>query len=342
MEPKFSLSAYTTGVCFGVIGLALRGFPGSAAVVSAAIALIGLGLFGSYRWSASRASRRLRWRRLMPHRTQLDRVVLCQLMAIAAAGGLSAAICAATSSAPAAHASAVVQAVTLGVVVVATAVYLSALLDWFWVLPKISGITREPPCVRPGGEKWSSVTGIWLAHRAVATIIVTVVLAALPGWLAVKTGQDATMSAGFVVLGTALGIAFNTISGNSGTALRQAWNPRIRVGDSVLLRPKVTDELARAFVIDVSVQGAKYRVPADLQEADMQEDPVFRSKGKQLSAAAVAELDALDDAASTEPICENLERCRAVYWYCCRNPEAHARNDDASATRVNLEETLSS
>lgn len=331
MEPKFSLTAYTVVACAGLIALAMRGFPASTLGIALGILLWGFSLYGLYRFSVRAASRRLTWSRRLPHRVALDRIVLGQLAAIALAGTVSAVMCAATDFAPAAHSSVVLQALILGAVVIATTAYLSALVDWFWVLPKIGGITREPPCVRPGGEKWAGVTGIWLAHRAAATIIITVVLAAIPGWLAAKAGRGGTESAAWVVLGTALGIGFNSIAGNSVTALRQAWNPKVRVGDTVLLRPKATDELRRAFVIDVSVQGFKYRIPADEVH-----EPVFRGKGKQIPAQVAAEMDPEDDERSIAPICPDLERCRAIYWYCCRNPEANSRNDSEHPAPVQL------
>lgn len=333
MEPKFSLSMYSVVIAAGLVGLTLRGFPGSALGLAVGIVVWGLTLYGLYRVSASGAEQRLRWSRRLPHRRNLDRVVLLQLAVIGLTGVAAAVVVHAADFAPARHSTVVLQAFILGAVVIATTAYLSALIDWFWVLPKIAGITREPPCVRPGGEKWASVTGIWLAHRAVATILITLVLAAIPGWLAAKSGRGGTESAAWVVLGTALGIGFNSLSGNSVLALRQAWNPRIRVGDTVLLRPKLTDELKRAFVIDVSVQGFKYR---SIDEAPS--DPVFLGKGRQIPAQVAAEMDPEDDERSIVPICPDINRCTAIYWYCCRNPEANRRNDGEHPRPVPLRE----
>jgi hypothetical protein len=331
MEPKYSMTAYAIAISASVIGLGLRGFPLSALGLALGVALWGLSLYALYRLSARAAARRLKGRRRLSHRIALDRVVLGQLAAITVVGVATVLVCETGDFAPAADSSVILQAFVLGAAVIATTVYLSALIDWFWVLPKISGLTREPPCVRPGGQRWEGVTGVWLAHRAIATIIVTVVLAAIPGWLAAKSGRGGTESAAWVVLGTVLGIGFNSISGNSLIALRQAWNPRIRVGDTVLLRPKLTDELKRAFVIDVSVQGFKYRVPADQIG-----EPAFHGKGKQVPAQVAAEMDPEDDEASAAAICPSLEECRAIYWYCCRNAEAHGRSDDESSVPVPL------
>lgn len=324
MEPRFSMSAYAAAICAGLIALALRGFPGSALCIGLGVAVWGFSLYVFYRRSAKSAAKKLRGPRRFLHRIELDRVVLLQLAVIALVGGIGGLATSLADFTPAAHSSVVLQALVLGVVVIATTVYLSALIDWFWVLPKIAGITREPPCVRPGGENWSSVTAIWLAHRAAATIVVTVALAAIPGWLAAKTGRGGTESAVWVVLGTALGIGFNSISGNSVLALRQAWNPRIRVGDTVMLRLKATDDLVRAFVIDVSVQGFKYRIPADVEGG---EALIFRGKGRQISAQVAGGMDPEDDAASIVPLCANLGNCRAIYWYCCRNPDANSRSE---------------
>jgi hypothetical protein len=45
-------------------------------------------------------------------------------------------------------------------------------------------------------------------------------------------------------------------------------------------------------------------------------------------------MDPEDDEASTTPVCPDLKQCRAIYWYCCRNPEAHGRSDDETPVPV--------
>jgi hypothetical protein len=318
MEPKYWLSAFSLVLCAGEIALALRGFPASSAGVGIGVGLWGFGLYALYRWSAGR---RLKHDRRFAHRITLDRIVLGQLAAVVLAGAGSGIVLSVADAAPAAHVSIELQALILGSVVIFATVYVSSLVDWFWVLPRIAGIVREPPCVRPGGEQWDAVTSVWLFHRAVATVIVTVALAAIPGWLAAETGHGSTASAAWVVLGTALGIGFNSISGNSVLALRQAWNPPIRVGDTLLVRGKPTDtEMERAYVVDVSVQGLKYKV-ADAAA------PRFRGKGRPISADAAADLVPEDDDDAVSSWCDGVENCRAINWYCCRNPHANTRSD---------------
>jgi hypothetical protein len=45
------------------------------------------------------------------------------------------------------------------------AIFVSSLIDWYWILPRV--------CQEAGGQQWARLTRVWLFHRAVATLVVT-------------------------------------------------------------------------------------------------------------------------------------------------------------------------
>lgn len=62
------------------------------------------------------------------------------------------------------------------------ATLITALIDWYWILPRVGGITRLAPCEEAGGQKWARATGVWL-HRGVATFIVSGSLTGVAGYM---------------------------------------------------------------------------------------------------------------------------------------------------------------
>jgi hypothetical protein len=45
----------------------------------------------------------------------------------------------------------------------------SSLVDWYYVVPRVSGRICLPPCMDEGGARWRTVTQVWWIHRWVAT-----------------------------------------------------------------------------------------------------------------------------------------------------------------------------
>jgi hypothetical protein len=127
------------------------------------------------------------------------------------------------SERPLAHAPAIAQALIVGVTVASCAVYVSSLVDWYWILPKVSGMIGLAPCERAGGERFAAVTKMWFFHRAAATTIVTFVLAGVPGYMAGR-GAGGAEGAGWAVLGSALAIGYNSVNSGLTAAFRYAFN----------------------------------------------------------------------------------------------------------------------
>lgn len=99
------------------------------------------------------------------HRLRLDRWVLGQWLAIGIMGAGSGAVIGALDWTPFADVGLVLDVLSIGFVVLWTGIYLSALFDWFLILPKVSGISCPGPCERPGRQRWTGITQLWCFHR---------------------------------------------------------------------------------------------------------------------------------------------------------------------------------
>lgn len=325
MEPTYSMSAYAVFVVVGLSALAARGFTSAAAGTALGVAVVGMAFEVSYKV-------RRHPDRALPHRRALDRVVRRQWLAIALVGtGVSVAFEAA-GSAPLGHASPLLRALPIGLVVAATTIYVSSLVDWYWILPKVSGMVGLAPCERTGGERFAGVTKIWFFHRAAATTVVTFVVAGVPGYMAGSTGGHGGASAAWVVLGSALAIGYNSVNNGLTTTFRYAFNPRIFVGDIIRVRPNVEDAQAvDAYVVDVSIQGFRYQVMRD----GVAETALFADRGTLVSIDQIARTMR---SPTPHAACKRVGQCQAINWYCFRNPNASTIGHGDAAEPVAYEE----
>lgn len=145
----------------------------------------------------------------------------------------------------------------------AGAVYLSSLLDRYYVRPRMSGGHWDAamPC-HPYGRKpnWRRVTQIWLLHRLLSYLAVVaagagMVILPLAHWLGGLTQADiaaiaaaATILAGYYLSRAAPVIAF-------------VENPPVSVGDVIDVAEEFETEIGFSsyYVVDVSVEGLKLR-----------------------------------------------------------------------------------
>lgn len=197
---------------------------------------------------------------------------------------------------------AVVTAGTLAVI----AIYISSLIDWHWILPRVSGVVRQAPCEAAGGQRWARVTGVWLFHRAVATLLVTGALSGVLLYMSQTSDDDNEKTIWLVAsaIVTAAVLAFNAASLRS---LWLAFNPRLHVGDILDLHGRP------CYVVDVSLQGAKYMI------VDGRERSQFSDKYD--GSFSLEEFSRYPKVVGASPPCR--DRCTKVNWYCRHNPHAH-------------------
>lgn len=312
MEPRYSMTAYAIVIGVALVLLSVRGFALAAAGIAVGIVAIGLALDASY-------IVRRQTDRLLDHRRNLDRIVRTQWAGIALTGLAAAGLSSMTDWTPLADAGTLVAAIVIGLAVAAPAVYVSSLVDWYWILPKIAGMIGLAPCERTGGRMYAGVTKIWLFHRAAATTIVTFVLAGVPGFMA-TTASGGPEGSAWVILGSALAIGFNSVNDGITQAFRYALNPKICVGDVVRVRVNPEDSgLQDAYVADVSIHGLKYKPIAELSAGD----PRFVDEGELMHNH---EIERTRRSPGAAPPCAGIGSCRAVNWYCFRNPVANDVN----------------
>lgn len=137
----------------------------------------------------------------------------------------------------------------------ALSVYVSSLVDWYSVRPRVDGIVGDgPPCRTSGAERWGNVTRLWYLHRGVAEFLgilaVIVAFSALVGALIAGSGRLPTAAA--VAIPTGAAGALVVLTQNAIATLRhRAINaPWIWVGD------ELRDGTGwRAYVLHLTARG---------------------------------------------------------------------------------------
>ena len=316
MEPRYSLSAYAVVVVVSILGLELRGFDIAGAAFGGGLVLFALGLDLTY-------VRVRRPERLFEPRGRLDRVVRRQLASIVASTTIITSVFVATDAAPLNHAPSLVKALIIGLPIAIGAIYASSLVDWYWILPKVSGLAGPAPCEEPGQERWAGLTNLWLFHRSAATTIVTAVIAGVPGYLA-GTSHNGAAGTAYALVGSALAIGYNSVTSGIKQAFFYAFNTTVQVGDVITVRADPADaELQPAYVVDVSVQGLKYKT----LRRESNELPLFLKKGFQMPFEEVKALTPNRRVENPGVLCPGPDQCQAINWYCHRNPLANCKRD---------------
>jgi hypothetical protein len=176
MKPKHAMTFQAATVGTVLVLLALVGRSEAAYANGVYIVICG-GLYGSYRIMT-----RSPFRPIPPHRQALDTLVERQTLGAGAAGLLALSVVSLADLGPY-HVTRILAVVLAAAVIGALIVFLSSLVDWWWILPRISGILRPAPCQCAGGESWPGLTSIWLFHRGLATIVVSGALTAVPAYM---------------------------------------------------------------------------------------------------------------------------------------------------------------
>jgi hypothetical protein len=258
-----------------------------------------------------------------PHRAPLDRLVASQwilagLVGLAAAAGVG---ISGVNSLAVTTPVRIGQALAGAAAIALCAVYLSSLVDWYYVLPRVGGLGgRAAPCEKPG-EQWKYPTAIWLLHRGLATGIVVAAITAAPVYLAGTLGT-ASVKALLGVVAVVIGGGMAALNQKGLASITNAFNQPIYVGDTTLINRPGEAEGApmlrrRAYTVDISVQGIKYQY----LDGDDFRGPCFERKGH-------GPVPAGDDYRAIErvegPMAKPCrDRCTGVNWYCRNNGEAY-------------------
>jgi hypothetical protein len=310
MEPKASLTAFVTLTVVAVTLLSLEGSTTAATYVAVGLAVYA-GLLDLSYFVRARGRRCL----VLSHRRYLDRIVRAQWLSLLVVGSAIAQVLAAAGAHPWASDSDVVQILFGAYAIGIGTIYASSLVDWYWVLPKVSGIVAPPPCTNVVAKTYAGVTKIWFFHRAVATTVITALIAGTPAYIA---GTLATNSgflrAGLTIVGAAAAIGFNAATAGTVWAFGQFLSPKQEVGGYVRRRKDIDDSHPQdAYILDVSVQGITVKL----------EDDVDREFGIDGDLLPYHEAQQLKKSNRKQPFCPSLQDCRAANWYCLRNRNAN-------------------
>jgi hypothetical protein len=309
MEPRASMTGYAAAILLATILLALGGH--TAAVVALSV---GIGAYAALLDLSYLARRRKRRMLALSHRRFLDCVVRAQWITLATVGTGVALTLAALDTVPFDDADPAVNAIIVGWVVLWTIVYVSALVDWYWILPKVSGIVAPPPCTVVGGKTFDRMTGLWLFHRGAATALVTFVLAGVPAWIAGTIDEGSWERTLLTLVGAALAIGFNAVNAGTVWALKQFNHPLVAVGWYVRERKDVNEpEPQDAYVLDVAVSGIKYKLESDINGKFVHDGLIL----------PFSQVDPKRRSNRQKPVCPSLRECQAANWYCLRNRNAH-------------------
>jgi len=210
------------------------------------------------------------------------------------------------------HALAVLAITILGTTVF-MAMYLSSLVDWCYVFPRLRGGTEKRPCTNSLDPYWRRVTRIWLLHRLIAAVglvaaTVAVVAIAANEWVlglnqvvAAALAAAATVLAGFYLARLPYAVAMMV-------------NPPLHVGDKIQLAEPFPLPAAcpSYFVSEVALEGIKL---VELGEGDVRVRPdPHRSYDRMLDLTEIHKLVRVRDAFSP------CRECKGVHPYCGRLP----------------------
>jgi fumarate reductase subunit C len=333
MEPKVSMSWFIVALVLGLLALSLGGHSLAGfwvALAVAALAALQHAIYLVQRRAAARMPaefRSRRGKRLVPaHRSKLDRWAAGQWSALAVLAGGGSAVVHSQAWRPFAQVGMVFTVLVVGWVVLWAGVYLSATVDWYLIMPKVSGISCPGPCERPGKQRWAGVTGLWAFHRGFARLLVPFVLIGSATVIGALTHSAAGRAIAFAIAATlALYLAQFELEGKA--AMDYGLNARRYIGDRVWLVRESETGVARvpAYLLDISAEGGKFKY-LDKDGAYVGEP--FETKhdddGDPISLDALNKRWRMPD--SRAPC---ADRCTGVNWYCWRNPLAHSQTTSA-------------
>ena len=279
-----------------------------------------------------------------PHRERLDLIVAGDARAALAAGVIAGALLTAFQIEPPRSGVAPLTPVLLAVV--ASVVYLSSLVDWYVILPRVSGLLGARPCRAHDVEHprfpktWRETTRWWYIHRIVAALVLRFGLSFA---IVLSVGRHLALPHGASVVASAAVGSFAAYLQAVPSAVYQAGHPTLIVGRTVrrrsvqrtsrtitLLRrtlriPWLKRRTAgalrpREYVYDVALEAVQ------LAPAWAREGAIPRGQdGGVAYERDPAKLELRDLRASTpEPAdlpfagCEG--RCSGINWYCIENP----------------------
>jgi hypothetical protein len=278
-----------------------------------------------------------------PHRERLDQIVAGDARAVFGIALTGSALLTAFGGNP--PDIGLAEATPVLVAGTASVIYLSSLVDWYVILPRLSGLLgcrpcRRGPCRQPSFPRtWRETTRWWYIHRIVAFLGLRFG-AALAVALSLEAYIDLPRGAG-IVAGAIL-VVFAAYLAAIPRAVMEAGHPSAIVGDTVYVRtarrrPLKTVRIlgktvavpsiwrtpegplgAREYVFDVAVEKVQF-VDAASRERDPSDRGHTLLYERHPRNVHLRELAGCESAREPFAGCES--GCSGISWYCIENPE---------------------
>lgn len=316
------------------------------AVWEAASVALAIAVFGGALWLKYISDLRRTKGLLPPHRDRLD-LLVCGDLRVAAGIALAVSVSLIMGDIGPPTNVGTARSVTLALLAVAGCVYVSSLIDWFLIMPRISGQLGARPCRSHLGEEpgvwpktWRSTTSWWYIHRLLAAAAFRFGLSysitlLISGFVDLEFGRR-------LIVVAALGVfAEYSVFGMRAVA-REAMHPHLTVGRTVrrLRRDQryrwqrkigpfsfgiarepgsPVSTSPREYVYDVSAEGVQL-VPVRSREKLRERNEFER---KNLTRVKHKDVDLVEPA---KPFagCED-GRCSKINWYCVENRRCYER-----------------
>lgn len=310
------MSWFAVAIVAGFALCVLSGF--ARATAWTGVGLLAIGLFLQTMYLVERRN----GRRVPSHRRALDRMVRAQWASAGALGVAIGVLGRRYGIEPLTDVGVLFDALVVGFLVIWLGIFISSMVDWYLILPKVSGIACPAPCEANDGERWTAVTNLWYFHRGVAPLLVIGVMVGVPAYVGAVSDDPKAQQLCAVIAGVLAGLIVNHQS-DAIDLLRYAFNARRLVGDVVWVIDHDNGGAwvprRAAYVVDVAREGSKYkwldgeRFAGAPFEKKADGDPISNH-----------ELRRARDVPNVEPPCARA--CTGVNWYCRNNPRAHSQS----------------
>lgn len=226
----------------------------------------------------------------------------------------------------------------------AAAVYLSSLVDWYVILPRVSGQLGARPCRGEHGEHprfpktWRETTRWWYLHRIAAALMLRFGLSFA---ITMTVNRHISLPGGAAVIAGAAVGGFAAYMAAVPKAFLQAGHPTLIVGRTVRRRsskrlPLRTFKLKRwviaipgfkrvpvgspgprEYVFDVALEGVQVVPVEERERAVPRNDAGEIEYENDPTKVPLKQVDACEPA--KRPFAGCSKRCAGINWYCIEN-----------------------
>jgi hypothetical protein len=315
MSPRPHLMQQGSVLAATLVVLSVVGYPGTALALAGLIVLSAAIFLWRYR----------SFREAIPdHRRDRDRLVLSLVVVCAFAPGVLALVLLRVGSPFEIAPPGGIWFVS--VTLVAGVVFTSSLADWYWILPRLSGLGSWPrPCqveVPKDEHNWRFLTQFWYGHRLLAEFVGVATFPATAEYIAATDDHHRAL---WQTLAAVFAIGASVFIASWLKAWGNVQSPPVTVGSLIGVARISWHPLTRLlYAVDVDLRGVQCMLVDEARHhLDGELDPktAFATKKETTSIKSDEPVDPKRD---YEPPCRH--HCTGINWYCSNNPRAYDPN----------------